>query len=344
MSEIKQNNPVIRVGVIGFGFMGRTHALAYQSAQRAGYPCRLVTVADPALQTLNETPETVGNIGSKDQEFDGTGVTLLRDAQELIERSDIDLVSICTHTDSHVDLAIKALDAGKHVLVEKPIAINADDVQRLAAVANQSDCVCIPAMCMRFWPAWVKIKEIIDSMEFGTVRSAEFHRLGTRPNWASDFYSDDSRSGGVLHDLHIHDTDFIVHCFGMPKSVTTVGQGLHINTQYHYPQGTPQIQANAAWDRALEDGFVMRCTIVCEQATLDFDFSRDDQLIVYKGDDSTPVDVGNLTGYDAEIRHMLYRISGRTDSSVATMQSAWQVARVLEAERSSLIKGAIISI
>ena len=339
-----QDKPVINVGVIGYGFMGRTHALAYQSAKDAGYPCRVIAIADSALQSLEQESEAAGNISTGEQKFDSSLVTLMQDAHALIERTDIDLVSICTHTDTHVDIAIAALRAGKHVLVEKPIAIDPDQIQRLADEAARSDRVCMPAMCMRYWPAWVKMNEMIRDERHGRVRSAEFHRMGSRPTWASEFYADETRSGGALYDLHIHDTDFILHCFGMPKSVSTSGDGLHLSTIYHYDNGPVHVLAQGAWDHQPSVGFRMRCTIVCERATIDFDISREDQLVVHCGDDSEAIEVGDLSGYDTEVRAILDRIFGHSNLPIATMQSALQVSRILEAERNSLLNGCMVTI
>jgi 1,5-anhydro-D-fructose reductase (1,5-anhydro-D-mannitol-forming) len=336
-------NEPVRVGIIGFGFMGRTHAGAYLNAARDGVPCSLVKVADRTLESLDATEPTVGNLDTGDDAVDLSGVALCADAQELIEDPGIDLLSICTHTDTHVDLAIRALGAGKHVLVEKPIAIEPADVQRLADAARASDMVCMPAMCMRFWPAWVKMHEMIDSQQFGLVRSAEFHRLGSRPTWAADFYADEARSGGALYDLHIHDTDFIVYCFGHPNAVTTSGDGLHLSTIYHYDKGPVHVLAQGAWDHQPSVGFRMRCTIVCEHATIDFDVSRDNQLIVHQGDDSETIDVGELSGYDGEVRSILRRISG-SEASATSMDDAAIVARVLDCERESMCAGSTITL
>jgi predicted dehydrogenase len=117
-------------------------------------------------------------------------------------------VSICTPTDSHIELAMTALAAGRHVLVEKPVALRSAEVARLAQAAAPAGRVCMPAMCMRFWPGWEWLKERIEAGEFGRVRSATFQRVGAPPDWSA-FYGDYARSGGPLHDLHIHDADFI---------------------------------------------------------------------------------------------------------------------------------------
>lgn len=331
---------VVRIGIVGYGFMGRTHARAYQSAARDEYPCSLAAIADSSLGSLEEADDSSGNLETDAHPVDFGGVTLYRTAEELLADSSIDAVSVCTHTDTHVDLAIEALRAGKHVLVEKPIAINPKEVQRLADAAAQSDRVCMPAMCMRYWPAWVKLHEMIKSQQYGLVRSAEFHRMGSRPKWAEQFYADEARSGGALYDLHIHDTDFIVHCFGLPDAVSTSGDGLHLSTIYHYDHDRGQhpvhVLAQGAWDHQASVGFRMRCTIVCERATLDFDISREYQLMVHTGDESEPVPVGPLSGYDGEVRALLDAIAGRTDAMHASMDDATQTARVLDTERVSM--------
>lgn len=337
----------VRVGIVGFGFMGRTHMRAYQRAACEGYACAVVGVADNALRSFDDVDNSSGNLETGEAVFDFKGVSLTNDAHALIGDESIDLVSICTHTDTHVDLAIAALNAGKHVLVEKPIAIKPEDVGRLADAAAGSDRVCMPAMCMRYWPAWVKLHEFITSRRYGVVRSAEFHRLGSRPTWAAEFYADEARSGGALYDLHIHDTDFIVHCFGVPDAVSTSGDGLHLSTIYHYDhqqgQGPVHVLAQGAWDHQPSVGFRMGCTIVCEGATLDFDISRDPQLVVHTGDDSEPVEVDDLSGYDGEVRAVLEKITGHGDQAT-TMHDAAVVAGVLECERVSMLDRRTVAI
>ncbi len=345
---VRMNRPTgatnsIQIGIIGFGFMGRTHARAYQSAHRDGHRCKVLAIADRNIQSINDG-QTSGNIGDPENEIDTAGIELYEDADAIINHPALDLVSICTHTDTHVELAIAALKAGKHVLIEKPIATHPEEVQRLASAAALFEHLCIPAMCMRHWPAWVQIRELIRSHRYGSVRSAVFHRLGSRPKWSADFYADDSRSGGVLYDLHIHDTDFIVHCFGKPAAVTTSGDGLHLTTLYHYPAAPIHVTAQAAWDHQPAAGFQMRCAVVCDQATIDFDFNRDDQLIIHEGDQSTPIQTSPLTGYDGEIRWMLDQIANQAEDCTAPILDAVIVAKVLDAEQRSMIQRASVSI
>jgi len=332
------------IGIIGYGFMGSTHARAYQRALRDGYPCRLIAIADSSMRSLDDVDDSSGNLETGSHPVDFSAVRLYRNAEELFADPDIHVVSVCTHTDTHVDIAIAALRAGKHVLVEKPISIDPDQVQRLADEAARSDRVCMPAMCMRYWPAWVKMHEMIRNEQHGRVRSAEFHRMGSRPTWASEFYADETRSGGALYDLHIHDTDFIVHCFGLPRSVSASGDGLHLSTIYHYDDGPVHVMAQGAWDHQPSVGFRMRCTIVCERATIDFDISREDQLVVHRGDESEAIEVGDLSGYDAEVRALLKTIVGEPRAMHASMEHAAQVARVLDTERVSMERAQTVTI
>src|SRR5688572_12010705 len=159
------NERTINTAVIGLGFMGATHVAAYQSAARAGFPCRLVAVCDPQpARRQGRLGDVGGNLasGSEAAAFDPAEVRGYESAGELLADGGIDLVSICTPTDTHVDLAERAMRAGKHVLLEKPVALTAEPVRRLAGVAAQCGVVCMPAMCMRFWPAWAWLKEAVD--------------------------------------------------------------------------------------------------------------------------------------------------------------------------------------
>ena len=100
------NHANINAAVLGFGFMGRTHAKCYQDAQAAGYPVTLAAIADPNIH--NNQGQPAGNIDTDQSTLNLDHVTQSTDAQELLEDPSIHLISICTHTESHVDLAIAA--------------------------------------------------------------------------------------------------------------------------------------------------------------------------------------------------------------------------------------------
>src|SRR5262249_51543437 len=137
----------IRVGVIGLGFMGATHIAAYQSAAAGGLPCELVAVCGPktsrrAGQLLGVGGQRGNDTSAQKLAFDPNVVRAYERAEQLLADKSVDLVSICARTDTHVDLAIRAMRAGKHVLVEKPIALHAADIAHLEEVQRETQKLC----------------------------------------------------------------------------------------------------------------------------------------------------------------------------------------------------------
>lgn len=340
----------VRVGVIGLGFMGRTHVAAYQSAARDGLPCVLAAVADRSAERLHPAAGAGGNFatGAGEALWDSASVRAHADPMALIADPGVDLVSICTHTDSHVPLAMAALAAGKHVLVEKPVALASGEVRLLARAARGSGRLCMPAMCMRFWPGWRWLRDRVADGSFGAVRSATFQRLGSPPDWATDFYADAARTGGPLVDLHIHDTDFVRYCFGPPASVVSTGTLHHVTTLYRYAAGAgpAHVVAEGGQDHAPGFGFKMRYVVAFERATADFDLARGaagspGPLLLCKDGRAEPVPLPPGAGYDHQVRHLVGAIAaGAAPTALdATLDDAVAVARTLEAERQSLSTG-----
>jgi predicted dehydrogenase len=353
---------MINVGVIGLGFMGRTHVSAYQAAERDGFPCRLSAVADRDAARLSGGGASEGNLelsGESARLFDPAQVRGYTDPRELIADRNVHLVSICTHTDTHVDLAIEALRAGKHVLCEKPVAVSSVEVRRLADAAREAGTrgvLCMPAMCMRFWPGWSWLHQAVRSGAYGRVVSAAFQRLGSPPDWGTDFYRDIARTGGPLVDLHIHDTDFIRWVFGAPASVVSGGSLMHVTTLYRYAGGAggaggaaggaAHVVAEGGQDHTPGFGFTMRYVVAFEHATADFDIARTPALMLARNGKREAVTVERGAGYDHQVRHLIDAISAgaRPEQLVATMDEAVAVAELLEAERRSLETGQPVAI
>lgn len=334
----------IGVGVIGLGFMGRTHVRAYQAAAAAGLPCYLVAVCDRNEPNLRGDGAASGNLGTGAQGplFDPAQVRGYRDAPELLADDRVGLVSICTYTDTHVDLAVAALEAGKHVLVEKPVAITSRDVRRLADAAHRAGRLCMPAMCMRFWSGWDWLREQIRDGAFGAVRSAQFQRLGTGPTWGAHFYRDLARSGGALWDLHIHDADFIYWCFGRPVSVMSTGTLEHLTTLYRFEGGPQHVTAEGGWDLQPTAGFRMRYLIAFEHATVEFDLARG--ISIHRPDGIDTLSLEPLSAYEREVRYFVEAVARGETNLRATMDDAVVVAEILEAEARSMSTGQAVAL
>lgn len=331
----------IRVGIIGLGFMGKTHLAAFGARSAK---CRVVAVADANIDKA--AGATAGNLATAGS-VDLAGIAKYTTAQQLLDDASVDLVSICTPTDTHRDLALAAVAAGKHLLLEKPVAVAAADVRAVAA-AVKPGLIAMPAMVMRFWPGWPWLRDRIHEAragkgDFGRLVGITFQRLGSAPAWNTDFYASEARTGGALTDLHIHDSDFILWCFGPPLRTSSVGSLNHVTTQYVYPrpQGPDHIVAQGGWGHSPGFPFVMRYVAVFEKATAMFDLSGGDAPVtVYQGGVISKPELPKLSSYQIEIDHVLEAVaaarSGKPFELRATMQDAVAVAELLEQERGNL--------
>jgi scyllo-inositol 2-dehydrogenase (NADP+) len=187
----------IRAGIIGFGVAGRYfHAPLLRAA---GIPIAAVVTGRP--QPAREYLGAVDVLGS---------------AEELIARQDIDLVVIASPNTLHVPQAAAALSAGKHVVVEKPVAATAAEVSELERLAEQHRRKFTVFQNRRWDSDFLTLKKLIEQNRLGPVYSyyARWDRFRPR---VTDFWRDrDAASHGVLYDLGTHLIDQALLLFGMP--------------------------------------------------------------------------------------------------------------------------------
>jgi predicted dehydrogenase len=129
---------------------------------------------------------------------------------------DIDLVVIATPTPDHVPLCLRAMEAGKHVFCEKPLARSLAEGEKAVAAAQREGVKLGVGHVVRFFPAYRTAHDLIQAGGIGRVGMARLSRLNRIP---SAWYADYARSGGVLNDLSLHDLDWLVWTFGMPERV-----------------------------------------------------------------------------------------------------------------------------
>lgn len=345
---------VIRVGIVGLGFMGRTHLRAYMAAARDGLPCEVAACCASRDSDWNEivsgSRSVAGNIeqaGSTEARVDPSRVRFTTDWRSIASDASIDLVSVCTPTHTHADIAIALLRAGRHTLVEKPVALSSADAVRVAEAAREAaarNVLCMPAHCMRFWTGWDWLKERVADRSLGALRALTLQRMGSRPNWSREYYADPSQCGGALFDLHIHDADIVLWLLGVPDGVSSAGHVDHIVTRYHYNSpGAPAIVvAQGAW---VADGFPfrMRYTAEFEHAVADWDLARPEPLLLCRDANAEPVPLPPVSGYDGEIRHFVRSIAdlnrGMSPKLRVTPEDAVRVCRLLEMEIKSARTG-----
>ena len=199
---------MLNVGLIGNGSIAGAHWAGYKRLKESG-EVQVVAVCDVCTERL----EGLGD------------VRVYTDVDEMLRKEvgKLDFVDICVPTYLHAEIAIKAMKAGFNVLSEKPMARTVEQAERMVEVAKETGKLLMIAYCNRFYGGARIIKEMIDTEEFGKVRSAEFRREGgsTGPMGWNNWFRDGELSGGATLDLHIHDVDMIRWMFGMPKAVST---------------------------------------------------------------------------------------------------------------------------
>ena len=326
----------ISVGVIGLGFMGRTHVAAFNRAAN----CQVVAVADRNRARLTGDGDGDGNFdtGTSERLFDPGEVSTCEDAMELIDHPDVELVSVTTPTPTHRELALAVIRSGRHLLVEKPVDLDPAVILEISEAAREAGVLAMPAHCMRFWPAWAWMKARLDEQAYGRVLRANFIRTGAAPGWNPSFYLDDEKSGGEVVDLHIHDTYFILHCFGTPQSVRSTGSRRHLKTAYDY-QGGPEVVAEGGWLEPPDAPFTMRAVIECTEATVEFDLAKDPEVTVRFPDgrlEPHPEASVGGSGYDGEVQAIIEAIRRGDSSPPVTLEDAAETGRVIHAEIRSL--------
>ena len=198
----------LRVGVIGLG-MGRAHLRGYRD-----HPA----VALAAIADLDEV-----RLKAASTEF---GVTACyTTAQEMLERERLDIVSVAVPNKFHKPLTIAALDAGCHVLCEKPMAMNSGEAREMIAAAKRNDKRLMINFSYRFTEQSWALKKEVESGILGDVYFARtvWHRRRGLPGFGGWFGQKALSGGGPLIDLGVHRLDLALWLMGYPKPVWVLG-------------------------------------------------------------------------------------------------------------------------
>lgn len=192
------------IAIVGRGAMGSTHARALASLGRAEQIKYVVT-------------RTAGGVAEA-----APAAAVVTDVDVVLNDPAIDVVSICTPTGTHRELAVRALRAGKNVLLEKPIALTVDDGRAIRDEAQRSGKVFMVAQVVRFFAGYRQLAGDVAAGKLGRLVSARATRLSSKPDWA-DWLRDFAEAGGMLVDFGIHDFDQMNLLLGEPREVSAIG-------------------------------------------------------------------------------------------------------------------------
>jgi len=297
----------MKLGVFGLGFMGSTHLKAYRNIPGV----ELAAVVSDIPQALTGDLSSVqGNIGGPGERFDFSNVAKYSDPFEALKNPDVEAVDLCLPTSLHAPVTIAALQAGKHVLVEKPMALDGKECERMLEAARASGRVLMAAQVVRFIPAYSAAAARIRSGLLGPVHSAIFRRRCAAPSWSGGWLVNKSVSGGGVFDLVIHDVDFAVHLFGVPEAVSAVGyedlpKGIDwISAELHYPN-IGGVVITGGWHHPKAFPFSMEYTIVAECGTVEFSSAYAPPTLYTSAGTAEPLPLPEVDGYQAELEYFI---------------------------------------
>jgi predicted dehydrogenase len=229
----------LRIGIIGFGYTGKQHARAISAL--AGVDVAAVAETDPGRRTEATVPA-------------------FEDYKQVIYNPAIDAVTICLPHSLHEQVTSEALLAGKHVLVEKPLATSVAAGERMCELAERQNCRLMVEMTHRFLPPMVEARRLLCSGALGDILAIEdvlvedFGVLGSLPSW---MFQSSLAGGGFGLTSGIHMVDHLSWLTGQPLSLDCA--------RFGHSQRLGDVEDTAAFSLSLPNGAPVR-VLVCMRA------------------------------------------------------------------------------
>ena len=323
---------MVKVAIVGCGGIGKFHSTVYTLLPDV----KVIATAD----IRREQAELAAQAHQ-------AGV--FASMNDLLEAEKPDVVDICTPTHLHPEMSIHAMQAGCHVLCEKPMALDVESAESMLGMAQKSGVTLMIAQVIRFWDEYVYLKNALDQQTFGPLKQAWFSRTGSTPRWSWDnWFLDEQRSGLAPFDLHIHDTDYIYHLLGKPGAVRSAWiyepgnpDFSYIHSDYQYP-GDVLVGAEGGWCPARVPFLATYRAIFAEAA---LEYRSDGGLTCFpNSSDPYPISLGEpipapsginihtLRPYYNEIRYYIDCIQGGVEPAIAPARQTCDSLRLLLAE------------
>ncbi|MHB0999094.1 MAG: Gfo/Idh/MocA family protein [Armatimonadota bacterium] len=192
-----------KIAIVGAGGLGGVHGRAFAKMPNAE-PVAVMDVNKEAAERLASS----------------LGVPAFTNFDEMLAATSPDAVSVCTPTPIHAEYAVRAADAGKHVVVEKPMARTMDQCRAMVDAAERTGVVMMVAHVLRYFPEFAAAKAQVDAGAIGNPAVVRTTRGGGAPG---GWFANHEISGGAILDLIIHDFDWLRWTFGDAERVYAKG-------------------------------------------------------------------------------------------------------------------------
>lgn len=329
----------MKIAVLGLGFMGSTHLKALKRI--AGVKVAAVASAD-AAQLAGDLSKVAGNLGGPGEVMDFRGIETFSDWRDAAVCPAADAVDICLPTNLHAAAAIAALEAGKHVLVEKPMALDSRSAGAMIDAARAAGRILMAAQVLRFFPAYKALAGAVRSGKLGAIRMAEFRRRSAAPRW-SPWLLDAEQSGGAVLDLLIHDIDMCLHLFGRPDAVAATGyaapaRGIDVANAHLYYDDLRAVVAGG-WYAGGSVPFSMEYTVAADQGVIEYRMADGAPALYRAGGGREQLPVADVDGYQSEIEYFVECCRTNRQPELCAPEDSAEAVRVAGWIRESRARG-----
>jgi UDP-N-acetylglucosamine 3-dehydrogenase len=329
----------MKIGILGAGFMGTTHARAY--AKIPG-----ISIAAVSSRHLEKAERLASEVGAR----------ATTDDRSIIEDPSIEAISNTLPTHLHADPTIAALKAGKHVLLEKPLVLQAADADGMFAAARETGRTLMVAHVLRFWGEYVSLVEFVHAGKLGKPISATAARLSQPPAW-SDWVLNPAWSGGAVLDLCVHDFDTLNWLLGVPKSVYARGKerlpglwnDVHALVEYGGVNGLvdgsllmPQGYPFTSGLKVLCEGGVIE--LLFRAGGVSVEMGGGASLTVHEAGKAYPLTPKPGDAYDNQAAYFVDCVRKGVAPALGTLEQARLAVAVANAARRSLESGQVASL
>jgi len=223
----------LRIGVIGAGNIGRVHIAAFKACPKV----ELVGVTDSLPALALKAKETYGIPKT------------YPDAKALVSDRGLDAVVVAVPNRFHAEHAVAAMEAGKHVLLEKPMALNSREAMEIVKAQRRTGKVLMMAHQMRWNWLSMEMRKLIDRGHLGRIYNvrAGYLRQAGIPGWGSWFTRSKDSGGGPLIDVGVHMFDLVLWLMGNPRPVSVFGTT--------YAEFGPRKKGLGTWGTPEWDGY-----------------------------------------------------------------------------------------
>lgn len=322
----------MKVAVLGCGGLGHVHADIYSKLSGV----ELTGLCDIEIEQVRELSQR-------------TGAPVFSSFEQMLAEAEFDAISITLPSYLHKEYTLLAAKAKKHVISEKPIALNLADAKEMIQCCEDNGVRLFVGHVVRFFPEYVNLKQTIDQGNIGKPAVAHASRIGGHPGNTKDLYKDSTKSGGVIIDLMIHDLDFLRWSMGEIESVYAMN---HTSEELDYALVTLQFSSGAVANVESNWGFPgpfhTKAEIAGSGGIITANSLKNSSLQIHKAATSEkssfvtiPESPSFRNPYELEIEHFITCIETGSES-IVTAHDAYKALELAEAALESARTGKVV--